>query len=314
MEILILNKVVVYTDTVLSISSDKSHIFIVLQAILVTIMWSSSFVIIKFGLDEIPPITYAALRYSFASLLLIGLLLLSPTHRNEVRTLPAKWWVRLSGYGLIYYTITMATMFIALSKLAAITVSFVLNFTIIFVIIFASFVINEPPNRKQIIFIVVSFSGVFLYFYPISVLDESAFGLIIITVSVVANAMSAIIGRLINRVQTQSPLVITTLSMTFGSIILLLWSLISEGIPSITVLGVVYIIWLAVVNTAFTFTLWNKVLQHLKATEVTIINGLMLPEIAIFAIIFLDEMPNLTEWIGIIVITFSGLAIQFVRD
>jgi drug/metabolite transporter (DMT)-like permease len=129
-----------------------------------------------------------------------------------------------------------------------------------------------------------------------------------------ANAISAILGRMINRVRTQSPLVITTLSMTFGSMSLLLWSLTSEGTPNITVLGAVYILWLAIVNTAFAFTLWNKVLRHLNATEVTIINGLMLPEIAIFAIIFLDEMPNVSEWIGIAVITVSGLAIQFVRD
>ncbi|MHA2253859.1 MAG: DMT family transporter [Candidatus Kariarchaeaceae archaeon] len=298
----------------MSISSDKSHLFIVSQAILVTILWSSSFVIIKFGLDEIPPITYAALRYSIASLILIGLLLASPKHRNEVRTLSTKWWGQLAVYGLIYYAITMATMYIALNKLAAITVSFVLNFTIIFVVIFASFIINEPPNRKQIFFIIISFSGVFLYFYPISVLDESRFGLIIITISMLANAISAILGRMINRVRTQSTLVITTISMTFGSISLLIWSMIKEGTPSITILGIVYIVWLAVVNTAFTFMLWNKVLQHLKATEVTIINGLMLPEIAIFAIIFLDEMPSVSEWIGIIIITFSGLAIQFIRD
>jgi drug/metabolite transporter (DMT)-like permease len=265
-------------------------------------------------LDEIPPITYAALRYSIASLILIGLLLASPKHRNEVRTLSTKWWGQLAVYGLIYYAITMATMYIALNKLAAITVSFVLNFTIIFVVIFASFIINEPPNRKQIFFIIISFSGVFLYFYPISVLDESRFGLIIITISMLANAISAILGRMINRVRTQSTLVITTISMTFGSISLLIWSMIKEGTPSITILGIVYIVWLAVVNTAFTFMLWNKVLQHLKATEVTIINGLMLPEIAIFAIIFLDEMPSVSEWIGIIIITFSGLAIQFIRD
>ncbi|MHA2274959.1 MAG: DMT family transporter [Candidatus Kariarchaeaceae archaeon] len=298
----------------MSISSDKSHLSIVFQGILVTILWSSSFVIIKFGLDEIPPITYAALRYSSASIVLIGLMLLSPNHRTEVRNLSLQWWGRLAVYGLIYYTITMATMYIALNKLAAITVSFVLNFTIIFVIIFATFTLHEVPNIKQLIFIIVSFSGMVLYFYPISVLDESRLGLIIITISMLANAISAILGRMINRVRTQSPLVITTLSMTFGSISLLLWSLISEGTPSITVLGIVYILWLAVVNTALAFTLWNKVLRHLNATEVTIINGLMLPEIAIFAIIFLDEMPNLSEWIGIAVITFSGLAIQFFRD
>jgi len=46
---------------------------------------------------------------------------------------------------------------------------------------------------------------------------------------------------------------------------------------------------LAIVNAAFAFTLWNKSLQMLTAVESSIINGTMLPQIAILAWIFLNE-------------------------
>ena len=38
----------------------------VLLAVLVTFLWSTSFIIIKWGLIEIPPLTFAGLRYFIA--------------------------------------------------------------------------------------------------------------------------------------------------------------------------------------------------------------------------------------------------------
>ncbi|MBU2447314.1 MAG: EamA family transporter, partial [Bacteroidetes bacterium] len=42
------------------------NIIAVLQALLVTFLWSTSFIIIKWGLAEIPPITFAGYRYFLA--------------------------------------------------------------------------------------------------------------------------------------------------------------------------------------------------------------------------------------------------------
>jgi len=41
----------------------RSHLIPALQALFVTFLWSSSWVLIKFGLEEIPPLTFAGLRY-----------------------------------------------------------------------------------------------------------------------------------------------------------------------------------------------------------------------------------------------------------
>ena len=43
----------------------------ILQALLVTFLWSTSWVLIKIGLAEIPPLTLAGLRYSLAFLFLL---------------------------------------------------------------------------------------------------------------------------------------------------------------------------------------------------------------------------------------------------
>ncbi|MFX1482391.1 MAG: EamA family transporter, partial [Promethearchaeota archaeon] len=55
--------------------SQRARVIAVLEALFVTVLWSSSFVIIKFGLNEIPPLTFAGLRYSIASIILMTLIL-----------------------------------------------------------------------------------------------------------------------------------------------------------------------------------------------------------------------------------------------
>ena len=61
---------------------------------------------------------------------------------------------------------------------------------------------------------------------------------------------------------------------------------------SLSLRAVVIILWLAVVNTAFAFTLWNFSLRHLGAGESAVINNTMLLQIALLGWIFLDEIPD----------------------
>ena len=69
------------------------------------------------------------------------------------------------------------------------------------------------------------------------------------------------------------------------------------------------ILWLAVVNTALAFTLWNLSLRHLGAGESAVINNTMLLQIALLGWIFLDEVPTALQWFGLVVVS-TGIAIS----
>jgi len=75
----------------------------------------------------------------------------------------------------------------------------------------------------------------------------------------------------------------------------LLW----QGLPPISLQSVVILLVLAIVNTAFTFVMWNYTLQTLTAMESSIINGMMLVFIAIFSWIFLGETQTPMGVIGL---------------
>ena len=75
----------------------------ILLALLVTFLWSTSWVLIKVALAEIPPLTFAGLRYALAFLLLLPGLWRC---REEVQALSPGDWGRLAALGLVFYTLT----------------------------------------------------------------------------------------------------------------------------------------------------------------------------------------------------------------
>ena len=68
--------------------------------------------------------------------------------------------------------------------------------------------------------------------------------------------------------------------------------------------------WLAVINTAFAFTLWNVTLQTLTAVEASIINNTMLVQIAVLAWVFLGETLNAGNVAGLLLAIAGVLVVQ----
>jgi len=101
--------------------------------------------------------------------------------------------------------------------------------------------------------------------------------------------------------------------MGIGSLLLVIIGGITQGFGSMAWRDWVIIIWLAVVNTAFAFTLWNHTLQTLTAVESSVINSLMMPQIAILAFVFLDEALSLKEIFGLILVGIGILIVQLKR-
>ena len=286
-----------------------SPIAAVAVALLVTFLWSTSFVIIKLGLAEIPPLTYAGLRYSIAFIVLLPLMF-TKQRREEFKKLTKKDWRKLIALGLVFYTFTQGAQFLGLSLLPAVTVSLLLNFTPVIVAVMGIFLINEKPSPLQWTGSLLFIAGVLVYFYPVMLNENQALGLIVMGFGVLANASAAVIGRDINRSSHLSPVTITIISMGIGSVILLVSGIVEQGMPSISTTNIIYLLWLAVINTALAFTLWNLTLRTLTAMESSIINGTMLIQIAVLAWIFLGEPISFKEGIGMVIAAAGAMLVQ----
>ncbi len=277
-------------------------------------LWSTSWVLIKLGLrDSLPPITFAGLRYIIAFACLVPFIAFNPVERRALRSIPGKTWWQLVLLGVMYYALTQGTMYMSLVSLSAATLSLILNLTPVLVALFSTALLSESPSLQQWLGIGLAVGGTLAFFLPISLQTNQFPGFIIGIICLVGNAASSLLGRKANHTSGLSPLLVTAISMGFGGSLMLLVGGISQGFGEIDLAQWAVILWLAVVNTAFAFTIWNKTLQTLTAVESSIINGAMMPQIAILAWIFLGEPLNLRQVIGLVLVGIGTLVVQLKR-
>ena len=283
-----------------------------LLALLVTFLWSTSFILIKWGLSEIPPLTFAGLRYVIAFLCLLPFVF-KRERINEIKKIEKPDWIKLISLGLLFYTFTQGAQFVGLSLLPAVTVSLLLNFTPLVVAVMGILLINETPTARQWFGTVLFITGILVYFYPVDLSSGETIGIIVMIIGVLANSGSAVLGRSINRKSKITPLTVTVISMGIGSIIMLAAGIGIQGLPALSIKTILYLLWLAVINTALAFTIWNFTLQKLTAMESSIINGTMLIQIAVLAFIFLDESISFKEIIGMFIAAAGAVLVQLKR-
>ena len=290
---------------------NTTPIKVILQAILVTILWSSSWILIKVGLkNNIPAISFAGLRYGLAWFCLMPFILIKPEHRSTIKQLSKPDWFKLATLGLIFYTFTQGSQFLGLVYLPAAMLNLLLNLTPVIVGFLGIVFLKTHPTPVQWTGICLATIGVGLYFLPISLPRTQIIGVLIGIAGVLSNAFSALLGRAINRQQTLSPLIVTFISMGIGSVLLLGIGTITQGFGSMRIQDFAIIVWLAVINTAFAFTLWNYTLRTLTAVESSVINSLMMPQIAILAFVFLGERMTTKEIWGLVLVGIGVLIVQ----
>ena len=103
---------------------------------------------------------------------------------------------------------------------------------------------------------------------------------------------------------------VTVVSLGFGAAVLLTGGVAVQGLPHLAPGHWAIILWLAVVNTAFAFTLWNQTLRTLTAMESSIINNTMLIQITLLAWLFLDETLSWLQVGGLLLAAIGVLLVQ----
>lgn len=299
-----------------------NHFVAVLQALFVTLLWSSSWVLIKQGLGEIPPLTFAGLRYTLAAMVLWAALLAGPARRAAVAALGARAWLALVLLGLVMYSLTQGAQFVALAYLPAQSVSLALSLTPVLVALLGTFLLAEGLRPAQWVGVGLVLVGALVYFLPgagapgagaTGAAAGAAVGWAVAGLGALANAASALLGRAVNRGGKLGPLVVTAVSMGAGALVLLGAGAFVQGLPALSARGWLIVVWLALVNTAFAFTLWNLTLRRLSATESSVINNTMLVQIAVLAYFFLGEPLGIRQVVAFGLVVVGTLVVQLRR-
>lgn len=287
-------------------TSDPSHLRAVGTAVFVTMLWSSSWILIRVGLDDeaLAPLTFAGLRYTLAAVLVAGWTMSRRESRRQVGSIERAAWSRLVLLGVVFFTITQGAQFMAIDNQPAATASLMLAPTAFAVALFSGRSLGEQSSQRQFVGAACVAIGAGMYFA--GDLGATVVGMVASVIGLTANVSGSLLGRSVNRTSTMSPTVITAVSMTVGAVLLLSIGLLVEGMPELTTRLVVIISWLAIANTAVAFTLWNWSLRHLAAVESAAINNTMLIQIGALAWVFLGEGPGVAGIAGILIVSVGA--------
>ena len=119
-------------------------------AVLVAALWGFNFVVIKVGLEDVPPLLLSSLRYALASL---AVLVIAPR-----RSMPWRW---IAAVALIIGVVKFSLLFIGMDVgVPAGLASLVLQAQAFFTLLFAAVVLGERPRRLQIAGMALAFTGI----------------------------------------------------------------------------------------------------------------------------------------------------------
>jgi drug/metabolite transporter (DMT)-like permease len=287
------------------VSLRRDRLYAVLEALFVTFLWSSSYVLVKVGLQEIGPLTLVAYRYTVASLVLLPLAL-SRGHGAILRERGVV--LKLGVLGLLGYTVAQGLQVLGLFLLPAVSVTFLLNFTPITVLALGVLALNERPTLLQLAGIVLAVAGAALFFNdPLA--SASLSGVLVSLLSGVGWGAYIVLGR---RLSTDKipVLGLTAFSMAGGTVLLLASAFVVEGFAVVSAAGWGIILWLGVVNTALAFFMWNRALGRLEAIEISVLQNTMLIQIAVLAWVFLGERFTVTKVPAMALVFLGALIVQ----
>ncbi|MBI1744162.1 DMT family transporter [Candidatus Acetothermia bacterium] len=262
------------------------HLLAVTEALLATITWGSSFVLVKIGLKYLGPLTIAGLRYFLAFLILLPFMF-----RNggaSVSSLTPSMWLKLFLLGLSAYTIGNGALFWGLKFLPATTASFLMSFTPILVLVAGIFWLKEIPTGLQILGMIVVLVGTALFFSS-GLGASEPLGIGIVVFASASFALFGVLGRDVARAKQVDTVTQTAIPLGLGGGLVLLTALLVEGVPTFSLAALGIILFLALVNTAIAYMLYNHALQKLTALEINVLLNLSPLMTALLAWVLIDE-------------------------
>jgi len=279
-----------------------------LMGLLVTFLWSTSYVLVKIGLHEVPPLTFAAYRYMIASTALFILTVFT----GGLRATTPLGLPKLVFLGLTGYSVAQGLQYLGLYYLPAVSVTFLLNFTPIWVLLLTRIVFHEFPVPYQFGGMLLTLLGAYLFFRdPLSGLELR--GLVLTLLSGLGWATYMVSISVFLKRDNFRSLTLTSFSMFFGALPLLALALLIEGPMEISLSKWAIIVWLSLVNTAFAFVLWNHVLKKIRAFELSILQNTMLIQIGLLAFTFLGEDLTAIKIMAMAIVFIGVLVVQMVK-
>ena len=277
------------------------------------LIWGSTWLFIKLGLEDLPPFTFAGIRFVIAvailaTIIAIRRLSLPATRRDWLLLIVSGVLAFCVNYGLLFW----GEQYIS-SGLAAVLQSTIPAFGLV---IAHFYLPGERMTPARILGIILGVIGVAVVFSnQLDVAGTKALvGCAALIVSSAAAAYSNVLVKAYGK--HLDPAVLAGGQMFFGMIPLLLIGIPFEGSPlhfRWTPMAVFALFYLAIIGSVVAFLLYYWLVQNMDVTK-TMLIALVTPVVAVtLGMIVLDEELHWRTLLGALMI-ISGIAIIVTRQ
>ncbi|HEX2269494.1 MAG TPA: EamA family transporter [Pyrinomonadaceae bacterium] len=261
-------------------------------------IWGSTWLFIKLGLADLPPITFAGLRFVISCAILFPLVwtrhLPLPGNRRD--------WLLLAVTGVLSFSLNYGLVFWAeqyiTSGLAALLQATLPAFGLLLAHIYLP---SERITWVKIAGVILGVCGVGVVFSnQLAISGRQALaGCVAMVLSAFFAAYSNVLVK--KHAGKLNPAVIAAVQMLFGLIPLLVVGLASEGNPfgfRWTAIAVISLLYLAIVGSVIAFLLYYWLMQNMDVTKSMLIS-LVTPVVAvILGMLVLDEEMSWRTLVG----------------
>lgn len=248
--------------------------------LLLCCIWGSTWLFIKLGLADLPPLTFAGVRFVIACAILFLII------RARGISLPAnrRDWLLLAVTGVLSFTLNYGLVFWGEQYISSGLAALLQATTPAFGLLFAH--LHLPGERMtwaKIIGVVLGVCGVGVVFSNQLAIagGEALAGSVALVLSSVFAAYSNVLVKA--RGRNLEPAILAAGQMFFGLIPLLLIGIPLEGNPfrlRWTPLAIVSLFYLAVVGSVIAFVLYYWLIRHMDVTK-TMLISLVTPVVAV---------------------------------
>ena len=274
-------------------------------AVMIAAIWGVNFVAIDVGLDSLPPLLFAALRFAAAAFPAV-LFVRRPA-------IPWRWFALIGlplgvgQFGLLFTSMHLG-MPAGLSSL-------VVQAQALFTAIFAALMLRERPRRAQLTGIVVAFAGIAV----IGLSLGQGSPLFAFTLCVAAAGMWGLANIGIRKAQPPDAFAFIVWVSLVPPLPLLALSMITEGpredlhaITHISAGGLGALAYIAFLSTLVGYGAWGWLLRRYDAGQVAMYSLLVPPFGMSSAALFLGERITLTDTMAAVLIV-GGVALGSIR-
>ena len=265
-------------------------------AFIAIFFWATAFVLTKVVLKEVDVTTLGVLRYFFASIIVIFILIKQKISLPALKDIPAFVFAGFSGYAGYIVFFNMATLLSSPSTLSVINALAPAITAIV-----AYFIFNEKIKIIGWISMGISFCGILILTLWNGTLTVNK-GVIYMLIGCVLLSLYNISQRYLTK--KYSSFDVSMYSMLIGGILLVIYSPSSiTNMFSISLTSLTLIIYMSIFPSIISYFFWTKAFEIAKhTTEVTSFMFVTPVLATLMGIIILGDIPKLSTLIGGVVI------------